>query len=306
MMENKIRFVFISLALMFLVSCSSSEEEKKTLSRKEKAELKRQDSLALKIAVMPTLECLPIYIAKENNLYDSLNVDVRLRKYKSQMDCDTSLIGKSVEVGVTDLIRKKYMEKKGMSLEIITSTNSSWQLITNRTSRLKQLKQLGDKMVAMSRYSATEYLTNYALKNVKTTDPVFRIQINDIPLRLRMLMNNEMDAVWLPEPQATVARLSKNPVLMDSKKENISLGIIVVNTKLINNQHRKNQIDKFIKAYNIACDSINKNGLEYYANIISKYCYVDVNIIPSIPKTTYSHAKIINNHDIELADNYMK
>jgi NitT/TauT family transport system substrate-binding protein len=255
---------------------------------------------------MPTLDGLPIFVAKERHFYERLNADIRLRRYLSQMDCDTALIGGSVEGGMTDLIRRKRIEKKGVWLDVATSTNGTWQLITNRTARLKQLKQLGDKMVAMSRYSATDCLTDYTFKNVRTTDPVFRIQINDVNLRLRMLTNNEMDAAWLPEPQATVARLANNPVLMDSRQQQISLGIIAFRKKSINNTYRQNQVDKFIKAYNMACDSINKFGLTHYADIISQYCGVDVDMVSSIPKLTFSHAKMPNERDVELANQFMK
>lgn len=304
-MEIKIHPIVLSLALLTVFSCAPSKEEQQIISRKERAELKRQDSLALKVAVMPTLDGLPIFVAKERHFYEQLNADVRLRRYMSQMDCDTALIGGSVEGGLTDLIRKKRIEKKGVLLDIATSTNGTWQLIANRTARLKQLKQLGDKMVAMSRYSATDCLTDYAL-NVKTTDPVFRIQINDVNLRLRMLTNNEMDAAWLPEPQATVARTAKYPVLMDSREQHISLGIIAFRKKSINNTYRQNQVDKFIKAYNMACDSINKFGLAHYADIISQYCGVDVDMVSSIPKITFSHAKKPNESDVELANQFMK
>lgn len=305
-MEIKLHPIVLSLTVLLLLSCSQSKEEQQKLTRQERAELKRQDSLALKVAVMPMLDCLPIFVAKERHFYERFNVDVRLRRFNSQMDCDTALIGGSVEGGLTDLVRKKWMEKKRVSLDVVTSTTGKWQLIANRVARVKQLKQLSDKMVAMSRYSATDFLTNYAFKNVRTTDPVFHIQINDVNLRMRMLMNNEMDAAWLPEPQATAARLAKHPVLMDSDKENLSLGIIAFRTKSINNSYRKNQVSKFILAYNMACDSINKYGLEHYSGIISQYCHVDVNVVSSIPKTTFSHMKMPKVKDIELANGFMK
>ena len=118
-----------------------------------------------------------------------------------------------------------------------------------------------------------------------------------------MLTNNEMDAAWLAEPQATVARMQNYPVLMDSKKENISLGIIVFRKKSINNQYRQNQVHKFINAYNLACDSINKYGLKHYSAVISRYCSVDENIIPSIPKMKFSHADKTKDDDLGLTEN---
>ena len=41
-----------------------------------------------------------------------------------------------------------------------------------------------------------------------------------------MLLNNEMDAMLLTEPQATTARIYKNDVLMDSRDKDMRLGVI--------------------------------------------------------------------------------
>ncbi len=201
------------------------------MTRAERQRLAREDSLALKMAVMPTLDGMPLYLAKTRGWFDSLNVDVRLKVRNAQMDCDTALVGGSVEGAVTDVKRMERMVAQGTPLDSAGQTNAYWQLIANRTVRVKNVSQLGDKMVAMTRYSATDYLTDKALEGVKTTSMVFRIQINDVLIRLGMLINNEMDALWLTEPQATTARLYKHIVLKDSRKMGEPLGRVVFTRK---------------------------------------------------------------------------
>ena len=172
-----------------LVSCGQSYEEKQRLSRAEITKLRIEDSLSLKIAVMPTMDCLPIFLAKDNHLFDTLNVDVHLLKLNAQMDCDTAIIHGRVEGSITDLVRAERMQRKGIALRYVSATNTYWQLISNRMARIKELKQLSDKMIAMTRYSATDYLTNLALDSAKPKYDVFRIQVNDVNIRLRMLLN---------------------------------------------------------------------------------------------------------------------
>ena len=59
-------------------------------------------------------------------------------------------------------------------------------------------------MLAMTRYSATDLLADYAVDSAKLkSEQVFKIQVNDVNIRLKMLLNNEIDAVLLTEPQAT-------------------------------------------------------------------------------------------------------
>ena len=284
----KLRNIFVcGWCIALVVACGQSYETKQRMTRAERAKLKTADSLALKVGVMPTLDCMPLFVAKERRLFDTLGVDVRLRMRKAQMDIDTALIGGSVEGAVSDSVRVARMRSRGMALTEVGTTNTSWQLVGNRSARLKEVKQLGDKMVAMTRYSATDFLTDYVLKGVKTTATVYRVQINDVPLRLQMLLNNEMDALWLPEPQATTAREHGHTVLWDTEKHNLWLGRMVFRDKALGDARVKKQIDVFKQAYNMACDSLNQRGVSAYADLLIKYCQTDQKTLDALPKVKF-------------------
>lgn len=284
----KLRNIFVcGWCIALVVACGQSYETKQRMTRAERAKLKTADSLALKVGVMPTLDCMPLFVAKERRLFDTLGVDVRLRMRKAQMDIDTALIGGSVEGAVSDSVRVARMRSRGTALTQVGTTNTSWQLVGNRSARLKEVKQLGDKMVAMTRYSATDFLTDHVLTGVKTTATVYRVQINDVPLRLQMLLNNEMDALWLPEPQATTAREHGHTVLWDTEKHNLWLGRVVFRDKALGDARVKKQIDVFKQAYNMACDSLNQRGVSAYADLLIKYCQTDQKTLDALPKVKF-------------------
>ena len=293
--------------LLLFFACGQSYEETKRISRQQRLETAKKDSSALKIAVMPTLDCLPFYVAEYYELLDTLRGGVRLKQYMSQMDCDTAMERGRVEGTVTDLVRAKRMERRGLKLRYTTVTNAYWQLITNRNSRIKQLKQLDDKMVAMTRYSATDLLTDHMIDSVKIDkDRVFKVQINDVNVRLLMLQNNEMDALWLTEPQATAARLMKHAVVYDTKKEDLQLGVIVFREKEMQRQARSQQFELLMNAYNQACDSINKYGVHHYRDLIEKRCHIKPIVVDSLPKSLkYSHSQGPREKDLALVEKWL-
>lgn len=293
-------------ALLWLMSCGQSYEEKRRITRAERAEQRRQDSLALKVAVLPTLDCLPMFVAAERGWFDSLKIDVRLRPFKAQMDVDTALVGGIVEGAITDLVRAERMRNRGTALNYVAATNMAWQLVANRTARLKETRQLGDKMVAMTRFSATDLLTDRALKGVKTTATVYRVQINDIALRLQMLKNNEMDALWLPEPQATAARQLKHSVIWKSDSTDLRLGVVAFREKAMKDRRIKAQIDAFLKVYNVACDSLNGRGVGPYGDIVEKYCGVNSATVRALPKLKFPRAAAPREKDVEEARKWLK
>lgn len=298
---------YLSILLLFsfiLGACHKSYDEKKREEKVSREELQREDSLALKIATVPTLDCLPLFIGVEDSLFTRNGVEVHLKQRGAQIDCDTLVYGKHVEGFVSDLIRTERLKRKGVALRYITATNSYWQLYTNRLARIKELKQLSDKMIAMTRFSVTDYLADYAIDSAKPKYDVYKIQINDPRTRIKMILNNEMDAALFTEPQATTARIHGNPMLMDSRDKNVHMGVIAFREKALADKRRQQQLKIFIKVYNMAVDSINKHGFQYYASVISKYMGADGKTIKALPQMKFSHVAPPRMHDIAVAKRY--
>lgn len=298
---------YLSILLLFsfiLGACHKSYDEKKREEKASREELQREDSLALKIATVPTLDCLPLFIGVEDSLFTRNGVEVHLKQRGAQIDCDTLVYGKHVEGFVSDPIRTERLKRKGVALRYITATNSYWQLYTNRLARIKELKQLSDKMIAMTRFSVTDYLADYAIDSAKPKYDVYKIQINDPRTRIKMILNNEMDAALFTEPQATTARIHGNPMLMDSRDKNVHMGVIAFQEKALADKRRQQQLKIFIKVYNMAVDSINKHGFQYYASVITKYMGADGKTIKALPQMKFSHVAPPRMHDIAVAKRY--
>lgn len=301
------RRLFLIVAIISLiVGCGQSYEETKRLNQAQRLKLFREDSAALKVAVMPTLDCLPVFVAKERQLFDTA-VDIRLKQFTAQMDCDTALMRNRVEGSVSDLVRAERMMKSGVPIKYWASTNAYWLLISNRQQRINDLKHLDDKMVAMTRYSVTDLLSDMVVDSAKLKpERVFRIQINDVNVRLKMLENNEMDALLVTEPYATQAILAKNKVLFDTRKSDMQMGVFVFRTEGMDDKNRQHQMKVFQEGYNEACDSINKYGVRNYRDVIRKYCVVTEQTLKNLPDTLkFQHAAPPRLIDIERAQKWL-
>ena len=62
--SNMKKIIPVIAVLLLLAACGQSYEETKRITREQRREAWRKDSAALKIAVMPTLDCLPLYVAQ--------------------------------------------------------------------------------------------------------------------------------------------------------------------------------------------------------------------------------------------------
>lgn len=298
---KRINYLLI-LAVLTLVSCGKSDKELQAERQAQKLAEREAYQKAYKIAVMPTMDCLPAYLLKDSLLYDTTKVDIRLCRFNAQMDCDTAMIGGSVQAAFSDLVRTERLKHRNKVLmHYLTDTNLNWQLIADKDSKLKQLSDLSDKIVAMTRFSGTDLLTDMAVKKAKPKYQVFRVQVNDVLVRLAMLQNHEIDAYWFAEPQITKALSADNNSLFNSEDAGVHLGVVAITDKV----RRQDEEAAFAEAYDKAVEQINKNGVKYYSALIQKYMKVDESVVRALPDIKYTKIGPPRKADLLMARNFL-
>ena len=298
---KRINYLLI-LAVLTLVSCGKSDKELQAERQAQKVAEREAYQKAYKIAVMPTMDCLPAYLLKDSLLYDTAKVDIRLCRFNAQMDCDTAMIGGSVQAAFSDLVRTERLKHRNKVLmHYLTDTNLNWQLIADKDSKLKQLSDLSDKIVAMTRFSGTDLLTDMAVKKAKPKYQVFRVQVNDVLVRLAMLQNHEIDAYWFAEPQITKALSADNNSLFNSEDAGVHLGVVAIMDKV----RRQDEEAALAAAYDKAVEQINKNGVKYYSALIQKYMKVDESVVRALPDIKYTKIGPPRKADLLMARNFL-
>ena len=222
-------------------------QQKNQLSPKE---LARRDSAALHVALMPVHDCLPFYLAQQTGIYERLGLDLRIHTLQAQLDTDTALANGRVHAAYSDLARAIMLQQGGTAIRAIAATDGELQLISMRRGRIRQLNQLKEKMVAVSRHSITDYwsdrLTDSAA--IRRAD-IFRPQINDVRVRTDMLCNATMDAAFLPEPYASEAVVRGNKKNFSTRGLQPRLAAIVATRKALDDPNRRRQLELLMQGY---------------------------------------------------------
>lgn len=280
-----ITLVIISSLCASFVSCSSDDA-------KVVDDVKYKDTIV--VGVTPTLDCFPLFVAQETGISKSMGYFMWLHNYSAKADCDTALVGGSVCAAFTDYVRadnlkahwaemvkeKRGKKAKADSLSLFPHENMHLYFFTNFKARIKEAKQLTDKMVAVDRKSAEERMAQYVLDSVKLgPEKTFLVNILNLKVRERMLHNNTMDAVVLHEPAASVARKAGHKAVYSSgHHDSHPFGCMVAT--------RNAQIVKDI--YNAACDSINRKGIHAYDSVFVKRYGVPAQMVSAIPNHKFA------------------
>lgn len=294
--------VFLLLiSALTLAGCNHHPEKTDTQAASSK------DSTALHVALMPTVDCLPFYLAEQQGIYDSLQANIVIENFMAQMDCDTAFCRKHVEVTYTDLVRASLLQSKDTALNVIMRTDGGHELISAFSKRIKSPKQLKEKMVAMARHSVTDLLCDEIVsKGGFGTDELYKPQINDIALRASMVENATIDAAFLPEPYATQARIRKNRCIYSTRKENIHMMAMMASWQALKDPRKAELVRKLIQGYDIAVDKLKSKNYQDSARNLLKTFGIRQHTLDSLRLPKYHKASAPDAGQVQKAIQWLK
>ncbi len=210
---------------------------------------KDSDSSVVHIAVLPVAECEPFNEALRRGVFDSLGIEIKLDTFTSAMDADTAFVSGRVHLLVSDAVKAKYLRTRinGDTLTSVITDTLRLYMMTASESKITAIRNLKERVVAVTRNSAVDHFADRTMDKARISrDYLNRPQINDIPLRAKMLNLNQFDGAVLPEPYASQCE-AQGAHRIASFKEPMMRVLVTGKTY----KRFKNTIDKIQEAYSL-------------------------------------------------------
>ena len=298
-MRYSVFLLFTSYLL--LVSC---QHKQKAVSPEE---LAQRDSLALHVAVVPVMDCLPIYYAERRGIFQREGLDVRLTEYLSLMDCDTALQQGHAELAYADIARLLELQGDSAPYRIVMGLNGEIRLVTAKSKRIRSLKHLKERMIALDRHSAADYWSDELMKQAGLEQSaVYRPQINDVQLRTTMLEEQLVDAALLPQPYAQRAALMGNieagNIEARNRKTQESFACLATQRQNLSDSLRNVQIRKFVRAYNEAVKELNgQPKTKVLKQFFVEHCAIPASMADSLNMPHFTEAALPKEDRADIA-----
>jgi NitT/TauT family transport system substrate-binding protein len=151
----------------------------------------------------------------------------------------------------------------------------------------KSLKEIASAGIACSSNTMLDYLMTRLLgKKGITPEKINLVEVKSIPIRMQMLMSDQVPAAILPEPLVTLAELKGARVLVDDSGTGMSATVLVFGDQYL--AKNPDTVRAFLKAVQKANDFINQNP-DQVRPIMNRECKIPEPLqqnftIPSFPK----------------------
>jgi NitT/TauT family transport system substrate-binding protein len=254
---------------------------------------------------MSTMSGLPFIVAADKGINDTLGLKVQIVVFQTESDRDASFETGHLDGIVTDYTSAAYLQSRGIPLHAIMQNEDYMCLMTNRDSHINSIRKLKDCNFCVSNHSFTNYASDYILKKAKiSSGRVNQPEISQIPLRMLMLEEGQIDATFLPDPYATIAMNSGSHTLLTTEELNMNQSTTIFSKKVL--KEKTASVKALIKGYNIAVDYISSHRIDDWADVLTNRLNVPADVVGLIILPPYTHAQRPNTTEIAYAVQWLK
>ncbi|MDO4542018.1 MAG: MetQ/NlpA family ABC transporter substrate-binding protein [Bacillota bacterium] len=259
---KKILAVLICLATtIFVCACNSNDSDK------EKTEAKDSNA-ALTIGILPDTQSIPIVVADHFGYFAEEGCNINVELFASAAERDSALQSGNLQLAISDIIAACLLRQGDFPVVAVSLTDGSQDLLSSPESGITNIEELRGKTLAMSQNTIMEFAADTIL-NYYGLDPNVDVEKTYIPqmtVRMEMLINSQVDAVIMPEPQSGMAMASNANLLAEAADLGIDATCIIALES--DKKNEKNEIEGFFRAYNKAVEYLQTHESQEYMDFV--------------------------------------
>lgn len=269
----------ILLISILLVACAPAVPVEKASETETSSQvgIEAAENLGtLKIAVLPIIDTLPMYVADTEGLFAKHGVTVELVPVASAPERDQLLAAGQVDGAINETLAVMLFNKDAIQMQAVryalrpVEGYGHFFILASGKSGITDTQGLKGVEIGVSQGTVIEYVTERLLQaEGLTADEIKTIAVPKIPDRMALLGSGELAAGVLPDPLASLA-ISQGAisVLDDSKYPEYGFSIYAFRKESIDSNPEA--IRAFLAAIEEASGLINQDATKYTALLSDK------------------------------------
>lgn len=176
----------------------------------------------LKLALIPVLDSLPVYVAQQEGLFDKYGLNVEVIPVPSAPERDQVISAEQADGMVNEILSTQLYNKEEPRIQIVrfartaTADSALFRILAAGNSGIETADDLKGVDIGISEGTVIEYLTNRLLQEKGfQPDEIKTIPVPKISERMALLGTGELKAAMLPEPLSSLAVQSGAKVVLD-------------------------------------------------------------------------------------------
>ncbi len=271
------RSALLSIALLFALGLSACAAPAQPTAA----------PVSLKIAVLPFIDALPVYVAEQQGLFTKANLQVELVPVGAAPQRDQLIAAGQADGTINEILSAFFFNKDQTQVQVVrydlapTAKAGHFFILASAKSGITRPEQLKGVEIGVSQSTIIEYVTERVLQAQGfKPEEIKTIAVPNMSDRMTLLASGQLKAAVLPDPLAALAiQQGAVSVLDDAAYPHYGFSVITFRKAVID-QHPE-AIRAFLAAVEQAVAQINANPTGY-TGLLS-----DKKIVPAPLLKTY-------------------
>jgi NitT/TauT family transport system substrate-binding protein len=290
-------FFIISLIALIATACGQAAAPAKMVT--------------LKIAVLPIIDTLPLYVAQQQGFFAKHNVEVELIPVASAPERVQLVASGQVDGTINETLSVMLFNKDAIQLQAVryalrpTEGYGHFFILASGASGITAPDGLKGIEIGVSQGTVIEYVTERLLTaEGLNADEIVTIPVPKIPDRMALLASGELAAATLPDPLGALAVQSGATIVLDdSNHPEYGFSIYSFRTEIID--AHSEAVQGFLAAVDEAIALINTDPTQY-TDILSEASIVPPPLLEDYKVPPFPQAGIPTQEEWEDALSWAK
>ncbi len=210
-------WMFVLAIGLLLAGCASPAADSAPQANAEPA--------TLKIAVLPIIDTLPMYVAQQEGLFEKHGIKVEFIPVASAPEREQLLAAGQADGAVNETLAVMMSNKDKVQMQVVryalrpAEGYGHFFIIASGKSGITDAQGLKGVEIGVSQGTVIEYVTERLLQaEGLTQDEIKTIAVPKIPDRMALLASGELSAGVLPDPLGALAVQQGAKIVLDDSK----------------------------------------------------------------------------------------
>ncbi len=256
------------------------------------------DEVTLKLAVIPVIDTLPMFVAEAEGLYAKHGVKVELILVASAPERDQLLQAGQADGTLNELLSVMFFNKESIQMQAVryghmaSPGQGHFFILAAGQSGITDVEQLKGVEIGISQGTIIEYVTDRLLEAEGfTRDDIQYLAVPKIPDRMALLGSGELKAAVMPDPLGGLAVQQGAQVILDDSTYPLLGASVISFRQAVIDQHPA-AIKAFLAAIEAAVGLINSDPAKFSSLLVEKKIVpqplIGSYIVPKFPTTGVS------------------
>lgn len=307
-MNRELKFILLSLVLL-LSACASQPQA--ATSDNESAANPPSETTTLKIAVLPIIDTLPMYVAQQEGLFAKYGLTVEFIPVASAPERDQLLAAGGADGTINETLSVMLFNKENVQMQVVryalrpTEGNGHFFILASAQSGIASVDGLKGVEIGVSQGTVIEYVTERLLQaDGFTSDEIKTIAVPKIPDRMALLASGELSAGVMPDPLAALV-VSQGGVIVTDDSDHPEYGFSVISFRKAVIDASPEAIQGFLSAIEEATTLLNAEPAQY-KNVLSEQKLVPAPLLEAYQAPTFPTAGVPTEEEWADALNWLK